>query len=498
LFVVEQGGPVGGVMLNLDKTDEASFKHHDRRIGDRGWKFMYDFPDHNAYHSIYEMQAVMGAHGLFGQLDTEMAQRIVKWVMVSFEKMTIQTKTVRSGLFTGWRCTSWINTVLNNVYISCAVKSFERMYGYYPIQVYEGTGDDVDMTLCDSRDAYRFYEIMGFMGYEENEIKQMVTDTKHEFMRLIYTKDRVLGCINRALPAFVCGDLERTGADAVETLRSGHVNAALLQRRGLDPGVCKALEMCICARWGRYKSTIEGEYIPISKCVLHSSELDGGMGIPDEEGQIWRLKDPVPKVTRDAVNVTAKHYNMTRDAIVRKLGEFDELDIPYEFDEQKIREMAVDSYDTAAIDRALVSHYDSPEYNKYWTHESDVISKEKLNDETDISLLSDWLNDECRKEVDTSDKRIVHFDQLSTLMKFSTLRKEDLAERLCGSEEDILGAANLKIDIRAANLVPEFAYSSISKYCKHKVLKRVWTVEEAQSKAIILINTYKDIFPHML
>jgi hypothetical protein len=496
LGVLEKGGRVGAVMVNIDKNIADSFKHHDRRLFDTSWKFMYDFPDHNAYHSIYEMQAVMGVQGLFMQRDGSIVQAMVKWVVKSFENMTIEGTKVNSGLFTGWRCTSWINTVLNHVYMACAIRSFERKHGYFPIKDYEGTGDDVDITLVSEGDAYKLYSIMINMGYEENEIKQLVTRHNHEFMRCIYTSDSVLNCINRALPAFICGDLERTGADVAERLHSGFVNVAMLERRGLNPVVCKALERCVVGRWGRFKR--DEVYKPMSPCVIHGDKRDGGMGVPDQKGRIWRLKEPVPHIDRDKVILRARKYDMTREAVKKGIRELAQLGIDAEANEEKISEMAMDSVDTASVNRALTEYMGSDEFVSFWTHKTEVIAYEERNTDKDDGELLAWLQSMGNRNIDKIYSAITRFDKLATLLPFTKVTKKRLNQILLTGQFDLHNASDLTFDQRVSVTCPEWVYSSIIRYCKYRVAIRDWDLETGRYKGECIINSYMSIYNMMM
>jgi hypothetical protein len=494
LYIVERGGPVGNVMVNLDKSAASAFKHHDRRLDDDDWKFMYDFPDHNAYHSIYEMQAVMAAHGLFCQTEHKLAQRMVRWVVLSFENMTIDGEAVNSGLYSGWRCTSWVNTVLNHVYMACAVECFRRKHGYLPIKDYEGTGDDVDITMLDAGDAYRLYDIMMEMGYEDNEIKQLVTKKCHEFMRMIYTSNKIYSCVNRALPGFVCGDLERTGASPEDSLKSGYINIAMLLRRGLSKTVCLALEQCVVKRYGRFKNK-DGEYEPMSKCLLHAHVDDGGFGIPDEKGRIWRLQNKIKKPDSHAIQMKATKYDMTRQQIFDSINELEELGVKCQYSEEKVKEMAMASISMEGVNRAMVDYMNSEEFVKYWTFTSEVVSYDTMEEFDNKPLLIGWLESMDLPTSEEGYREIVKFDKLCVMLAFSKTSRNELAEMMASTNGyDYISAVDFTVDQRYANLVPEWANSAISRYCRTMVLTRQWTREESEQNAKEILCTYSKAY----
>lgn len=76
----------------------------------------------------------------------------IKWLVESFDHMVIIDKQggrhqIHSGLYSGWRGTTWINTVLNDAYVFVARESFRNLYGYDPIVMKDGTGDDLDLDM---------------------------------------------------------------------------------------------------------------------------------------------------------------------------------------------------------------------------------------------------------------------------------------------------------------------------------------------------------------
>jgi hypothetical protein len=425
-----------------------------------------------------------------------MAQKMVAWVVKSFDNMTIEGESVYSGLFTGWRCTSWINTVLNHVYMMCAKRSFERLNGYNPIIDFDGTGDDVDTSISSVKDACRFYHVMLKMGYEDNAIKQLVTKGPHEFMRCIYIEDKVYNCLNRALPGFICGDLERTGADAAQRLMSGFINIGMLVRRGLSSKLGKALEKCVIKRWGRFKH--KEVYENISKCVIHASREQGGMGVPDEDGNLWVLEQSIPTPRKEAIKMKATKWDMTRDGVLDSLRELTELGIENEYNEEKVREMAVDSYSFDDINRALVGALDNDEFINYWTFNAKVTGKSEVKQKTDYSLLGQFLREASMGDMDKVLKIVEKYDRLSVLLPFTKVSKGKLETMVDDNGYALVDASDLTLDIRNAIRCPDWATSTITRYTKYKVAVREWDASQAKDLGCILLNTYAELYQHKM
>jgi hypothetical protein len=488
----EKGGQVGNTDLNMDQDD---MNHFDSRLFDKGWKFMYDFPDHNSHHSAWEMQMVMYKLGNMFQRSNDM-DFCIKWLMMSFDTMEIEGNRVYSGLYSGWRGTTWINTVLNHCYMLTAEMSYKRRYGVKPIESFEGRGDDVDCKVAIPEVAYKFYEVMKDMGYEDNEIKQLVTDEIHEFLRTVFTEDGIYTCLNRVLPGYVCGDLERGGADAEERIRANYVNIHMLGKRGLSDVMCKVLEKCNVARWGRVLD--EDGYSEISKCVLHGRIEDGGLGIPDEYGTVWWLLEPVPRRVMDKISMRAKEYDLTREEVKEKLDELVAMGCRAKGNvDDGIREMAVSSHDFDSLTRSIIQHVGSSEFKAYWSHKTDVIGKLGVSTDIDEDLLRVWLMDADNPLVKKTNRVMSRYGALKSYLKFTYNNEEELADLICGQDYDILAAEKVKIDMRIAVRAPEWVVSSVQQYYRMLVFTREVELELAIAEAEVVVNTYIEKFKNI-
>jgi hypothetical protein len=89
--------------------------------------FCYDFDDFNAQHSVSSMSAVLDAFAEHFKNDMSDDQvQVMEWVRASIFDVKIQdyeTKNwykSRGTLLSGWRLTTFMNTVLNYVYMKCS------------------------------------------------------------------------------------------------------------------------------------------------------------------------------------------------------------------------------------------------------------------------------------------------------------------------------------------------------------------------------------------
>nr|GEV78275.1 hypothetical protein [Tanacetum cinerariifolium] len=113
---------------NFSIGDEsASVRVHEclKRMLKQSESFCYDFDDFNAQHSTELMQAVLIAYyNVFKLNMTEDQQRAMEWVIQSVKRMIINNNegkvsdkyTTKGTLLSGWRLTTFMNTVLNYVY----------------------------------------------------------------------------------------------------------------------------------------------------------------------------------------------------------------------------------------------------------------------------------------------------------------------------------------------------------------------------------------------
>jgi hypothetical protein len=488
----EKGGQVGSTDLNIEQDDK---NHHDSRLCDKGWKFMYDFPDHNAHHSAWEMQLVMHRLGNMFQRNNDM-DFCIKWLITSFDKMEIEGHRVESGLYSGWRGTTWINTVLNHCYMLTAEMSFQRRYGYKPIEKFEGRGDDVDCKVAKPEVAYKFYEVMKDMGYEDNEIKQLVTDELHEFLRVIYTNEGIYTCLNRVLPGYVCGDLERGGANAEERIRANYVNIYMLNKRGLSSDICKVLEKCNIARWGRVLD--DERYEVISPYVLHGRVEDGGLGIPDINGSIWRLATPVPRRIMDSITLKSVKYDLSREEVYEKLDELVVLGCKRKRNiEKDIQEFAVSSHDFDSLTRAMLDYVGSGEFKEYWSHKTTILERNILDIGVDEDLMREWLMHSDDEEIKRANRMISQYGALKSYLRFTDTSEEELAEKMCGSSVNVRDAERFKIDIRVAVRAPEWVVSAVQNYFRSLVFSGEIILEEGIRMAEIVVHTYTVIFDKM-
>nr|UVG55907.1 putative RNA-dependent RNA polymerase [Poaceae Liege alphachrysovirus 3] len=295
LFVAEKQPAIGSTRLNVN--DDDNILYFDRKMTNTFHHMLYDWANFNAQHSSEDMARVIegldqipGAPKDYGYFCRAIAESFFNMYLIGPDGSEHR---LERGLYSGWRGTTWINTVLNFVYVNVAVRCCERLYGDFDSVYFDHGGDDLDIAFRSPKDCFRLVEVMDAIGYEATAIKQMI-DRKAEFFRNTVTIEGVFASPSRALANFVSGNWETAGAKTVsEKTMSIMDQVAKLERRGVDSEFCQALMRMSLNHWLKLK--VEDEWFTLKKELLHGALDCGGLGIPDEEGKVWEI-DFVGKV----------------------------------------------------------------------------------------------------------------------------------------------------------------------------------------------------------
>lgn len=148
-----------------------------------GVPLCYDYDDFNSQHSISAMQAVIDAwRSTFASSLTIDQHKAVEWTIKSIEKMYVKQThdkleyQAKGTLFSGWRLTSFINTVLNYVYLDNASL---RCFVYKSVH----NGDDVYASARSVGDAVELIERAESSGVRAQKSKMNI-GTIAEFLRM--------------------------------------------------------------------------------------------------------------------------------------------------------------------------------------------------------------------------------------------------------------------------------------------------------------------------
>ncbi len=169
----------------------------------------YDYDDFNSQHDKESMKAVVDAYlTIFGRFVTDEQRMAMVWTCASIDNMTVKGKedkdTYKAAgtLFSGWRLTSFINTVLNRVYLEEAGLKEKLLYSVH-------NGDDVFGIAENFRDVIDLMANAEALGLRAQKTKQNI-GTIAEFLRFdLFAEDESASqYLARACSTIVHGRVE--------------------------------------------------------------------------------------------------------------------------------------------------------------------------------------------------------------------------------------------------------------------------------------------------
>nr|BBV14774.1 RNA dependent RNA polymerase [Barley aphid RNA virus 8] len=485
LGIIEKTGDVGAVRLG--EPDDINIYHYDIFLANTYYTFMLDFTDHNSQHSVAEMKFIMEAMltPIAGMgVNMEDMRWFANWVLDSFDNMCLidkdgKERLLQSGLFTGWRSTTWINSVACQAYVSVGLMMARRMYGHIGIQHFEGAGDDVAMTFTSMLDALRVHNCMKMAGFEMNDEKQSFEYELVEFLRITVKSKQILSCVNRMLPNFICGDLERSNPDFQSRAAGGYATCSALVRRGLDPKMAQIIFTAFLKKWMRVKDG--ASYMQLPTYLIHGDAEDGGMGVPDENGCTWRLNIKMGLLSKVEIVRLRGVSNATEDALdkwekeVRTLG-------ATQFDRVAAKQSMLQDVYNAAM-RVMSDEAVVESVRQLLTRDVKVLCRVKDAPSIDLKLLERVFRDNTTKDTDKINTALTRFLALKAKVTFTDINMEAIASQCQLEASRALMAIDLKFPMLYAFCVPEYALHTITRVLK----KWVYTGEATY-------NQYKPVF----
>nr|QRW42852.1 MAG: RNA-dependent RNA polymerase [Keturi virus] len=483
LGMVERTGDVGAVRVG--DPEDNNLSHFDMRMMEGTYNFMLDFADHNAQHSSLEMSIIISLleEKFSGKSDSSDFHYFINWVVDSFANMKVrlgpQNHDVISGLFTGWRGTTWINSVACQAYVHVGIEACKRKFGAVECEYFEGAGDDVLMKFASAKDAFRFYECMKMCGFDMQSIKQMASHRRTEFLRTISTGGHLACCINRVLPNFISGDLERTGEEMLEKLGGCYATIKMMNRRGLNEVMTKILYNSYLDKWARVK--IGDDYVDVDRKYIHAPTHQGGMGLPDANDALWylaediRLEKETPRLLKCPDHASRDYANMISD----ELG-------------AKNLHLHVDRY----IERLTADVYNIQEKivaESLIKMNIRVVAAVRPNNQIDIDRLTEVMES-------SNDGKIQEYKrQWGTYSRYKQAlgcleENLDNALAVLGIKIDIRSLERLRFPTNYCFLIPEYLLYNIGIYFRSRVACGDLTVDEAEYYFMIVCTTAKQVF----
>lgn len=215
------------------RANEAYVRNIIEKFND-GVPFCYDFDDFNSQHSSNNMEQVLKAwYAVFGADLSADQRRSMEWTIsamrhqyVKYNELDRLVK-INGTLLSGWRLTSFMNTVLNRVYLLEAGIAQHAIYSLH-------NGDDVFATMPTVYDAVRVVRRGEQLGVRA-QLSKMNIGTIGEFLRVdnrakVKTSAQYL---SRAVATATHGRVESAPAnDFRELVRSHDARAKAMVDRG--------------------------------------------------------------------------------------------------------------------------------------------------------------------------------------------------------------------------------------------------------------------------
>ncbi|ALD89090.1 RNA-dependent RNA polymerase [Macrophomina phaseolina chrysovirus 1] len=493
LVLAEKQEQVGSVRLNAMSDDDI--RYFDKKMGNGIYHALYDWADFNEQHSADEMSAVISelSDVVVGPTDYAMFVELISWSMYN---MTLQDRDRRvhklwRGLYSGWRGTSWTNTVLNFCYTYCGLLSMERIYGKSCLLMVDHGGDDIDLMFSDPTMMPKFIRVMEEMLFNANAWKQMVGE-RSEFFRNTISGCRVYASPMRALASFVAGDWEGSGRSTVkERVVSLLDQIAKMRRRGLNNEMANGFVMCSISHWCKIRDG--DEWVNLPGYVMHGATECGGMGVPDINNEVWLLETAVPEIDADWFKLIVPDMKSSRDYVSVVARELDRFSITIRDREEMARKFAEDSFD-------VEKQVDYQQYKRLLDFKTSVTGKRKvvvaMEDDVLFEQFMEFrLDDEIYKKYAKASRYIEFAGQLE--MQGKTLEKEEIvnlmSDGIVSSE-----AVEFQGDVYYRRLVPEFIALRITYYCREAINKKACSVEVAEDAFRILCYMSQRVFKHMM
>jgi hypothetical protein len=491
LILAERQEQVGSVRLNAMADEDI--RYFDRKMGFGFYHVLYDWADFNEQHSADEMAAVITELSEAMQAPTDY-HMFVEAIAEGMYNMSIQDKEgivwkIWNGLYSGWRGTTWINTVLNFVYLMIALTNIERIYGVSCVVMVDHGGDDVDLMLSEPTMLPKILEVMDAMLFNANAWKQMIGE-RSEFFRNTIVEHTVYASPTRALASFVAGDWEGSGQSTVrERVVSLLDQIAKMQRRGVSKEMCNGFIMCSISHWCKIKDG--DEWLNLPDVILHGHPDDGGLGIPDINNQVWRLESTVPKVEEEWFKVIVPDYRASRDYVQVVAKELEKFSIVIKQREEIAKEFARASFD---IEKRM--DYESwrrlLNFNTSIKYKVNII--EPLRDDVLFEQFTSFTIDENVLGKYSQANRYLELVQYMRHNNKAITRSELVNIMSEGKVQ--LDALDFQGDVYYRRLIPDFMAFRITYYCKEALNQSLIRWETAEKIFKTLCYMSSQIFGH--
>jgi hypothetical protein len=220
---------------------------------------------------------------------SEWAAAACRWAAASMSNMAAKapqdadyTQLIR-GLWTGWRSTSFINTIMNRCYHRVIESTAEALFGIDPIVRAKFVGDDMRGRATTCYQGLRYLQTLQLCGLEAQASKQALSQRSGEFLRVFAGEGQAQGFLARSISSFTSHDLQvQPFAPSPDRARAMNDTLHMWVRRGAEGSSVEAfryflLDYASHARVYNHETKVS-HTVSVPLAVLRGSSLDGGLG----------------------------------------------------------------------------------------------------------------------------------------------------------------------------------------------------------------------------
>lgn len=202
---------------------------------------MLDYDDFNSQHALRTQQILFEELGRFVGYDEERTRKLVS----SFQRSRVFVEGedlgyLRGTLMTGHRATSFINSVLNYVYLDLTIPNFEVHRSIH-------VGDDVFLAVSDREAAIQVIRSIRNSDLRMQPIKQSVGSLTAEFLRNAIRENITFGYVCRSIASIISGNwVGDVKLSPMQGLMSMVSSSWTVGNRAMSPKIGLLLAASVC------------------------------------------------------------------------------------------------------------------------------------------------------------------------------------------------------------------------------------------------------------
>nr|WPA94612.2 RNA-dependent RNA polymerase [Fusarium proliferatum chrysovirus 1] len=296
LTLAEKGSPARGTRHQASESQQREDHWLWVETCDHVTALMLDYVSFNEQHERAHLKDLIGSlkvwYSRYGLLTPDI-EWAIEWIKSSFDEIVLEIGTKHyhfiNGLLSGWRMTSFGNSLLNKAYMTVIRQQVLEVTGKVVLQHAQSGGDDVmalELALPNVHLVLRFGEAMGFSF---KAIKQLVSKRYREFFRLFATREGVYGSVCRILGSAASGQWSNSVIGtlvepSVKIASVADVLAKIMRRASMPLSFAETFSYCMYEKWARVGDK------KMMLTILHGTTATGGRGIPMADGSMYELE----------------------------------------------------------------------------------------------------------------------------------------------------------------------------------------------------------------